>query len=80
MARSRKRWRERSALQRARLVIGGCIQIALLVTALRDIRRRSASEIKGSKRLWTALAFVNGIGPLAYFMFGRKKQDVASPL
>ena len=36
-----------------------------------DIRRRPAADIRGSKRVWTALAFVNFIGPLAYFRFGR---------
>jgi hypothetical protein len=50
----------------------GLIQVALLAAALIDIRRRSADELNGSKRLWTLAAFVNFIGPLAYFIFGRK--------
>jgi hypothetical protein len=57
----------------------GCGQLALLVAALTDIRRRPASEIKGGKRLWTALAFVNGVGPIAYFAFGRKRLRVEPP-
>jgi hypothetical protein len=34
-----------------------------------DIRRRPASQIRGSKRIWAATALVNsaGIGPLVYF-------------
>lgn len=69
----KKRWAKRTPLQRVRLIIGGIIQITLLAAALKDIRRRSATEIKGGKRLWTMLAFVNTIGPLTYFLFGRKK-------
>lgn len=48
-------------------------EIALLLTALIDLRRRPATEINGSKRLWTALAFVTFIGPIAYFVWGRKR-------
>jgi hypothetical protein len=50
----------------------GVIQFVLLVAALADIRRRPADKIKGSKRFWTAVAFVNFVGPIAYFLFGRK--------
>jgi hypothetical protein len=28
---------------------------------------------QGSKKLWVAAAFVNFVGPLAYFMFGRRR-------
>jgi hypothetical protein len=72
MARTKKRWRDYTPVQRMLIVLVGCIQVVLLVAALRDIHRRPASEIKGGKRLWTALAFVNTIGPIAYFAFGRK--------
>jgi hypothetical protein len=51
----------------------------LLVAALTDIRRRPASEIKGGKRLWTALAFVNGIGSIAYFAIERKRPGTEPP-
>jgi hypothetical protein len=40
-----------------------------------DIYRHPAEEIRGTKWLWSAAAFVNfmGIGPIAYFLFGRKR-------
>ena len=69
----KKRWKELSAPQKAGTVFLGVVQIALLAAALWDIRHRSEEEIVGSKRMWTALAFVNFIGPLAYFIFGRKR-------
>ena len=38
-----------------------------------DIYRRLAGEIRGNKELWTAAAFVNFVGPISYFVFGRKR-------
>jgi hypothetical protein len=67
------KWEDLSAEQKARIVIMGLVQITLLVVALVDIRRRPAHKINGSKALWTALAFVNYIGPISYFVFGRKR-------
>jgi hypothetical protein len=40
---------------------------------LLDLRRRPSTQIRGSKRLWAAAAFVNFVGPLAYFSFGRRR-------
>ncbi len=59
--------------QRIRTALGGLLKMLLLIAALRDIRRRSEEEINGSKRMWTAIAFVNYVGPIAYFIFGRKR-------
>jgi hypothetical protein len=52
-------------------------QFALLAAALVDIHRRPAEEINGSKWVWSAVALVNfmGIGPLVYFLFGRKRAE-----
>ena len=66
-------WSELSAGQRRGIVLAGVVQIGLLAAALFDIRRRPADQINGSKLLWTALAFVNFVGPIAYFIFGRKR-------
>lgn len=59
--------------QRIKTIVGGLLKMLLLMAALRDIRRRSEEEINGSKRMWTAIAFVNYVGPIAYFIFGRKR-------
>jgi len=68
----KKRWDELTAPQKAGFAFSGTLQIVLLAAALWDIHHRSEEEIAGSKRMWTALAFVNFIGPIAYFMFGRR--------
>ncbi len=69
-----KRWSDLTARQKASFVLRGVAQFALLAAALVDIYRRPAEEIRGSKWLWTVIAFVNfmGIGSFAYFLFGRK--------
>ena len=72
-----KQWQDLTDRQKRGIVLLGALQITLLVAALIDIRRRPADAINGSKRLWTAVVFINGIGPIAYFVFGRKRQAPA---
>ena len=72
-----KQWQDLTDRQKRGIVVLGALQITLLAAALIDIRRRSADAINGSKRLWTAVVFINGIGPIAYFVFGRKRQAPA---
>ncbi|MBX2998279.1 MAG: PLDc_N domain-containing protein [Caldilineaceae bacterium] len=68
-----KKWSELSTATRVRIILFGLIQVSLMIAALVDIRKRPAEQIKGSKKMWTALAFVNWIGPIAYFVIGRKR-------
>ncbi len=70
-----KKWSDLTPGQKAPFVLQGIVQFALLAAALVDIHPRPAEEINGSKRVWSAVAFVNfmGIGPIAYFIFGRKR-------
>jgi hypothetical protein len=70
-----KRWSDLTAKEKAPFVLRGVLQFALLVAALADIYRRPAGEINGSKWLWVAASFANfmGVGPIAYFFFGRKR-------
>jgi hypothetical protein len=74
---ARKKWSELGTGGRALIVVLGAVELVLLAAALVDIRRRPADQIRGSKRTWQALAFVNIVGPLSYFAFGRRR-DVAA--
>lgn len=71
--RKKRRWQDMSPKQKRRAGIRGVLQLALMIWTLRDIRQRDASQIKGSKRLWTIAAFVQPVGPIAYLIFGRKR-------
>jgi uncharacterized membrane protein len=50
------------------------IQLALLVTALLDLIRRP--QTRGPKWVWAlVILFVNIIGPIIYFVFGRVDEE-----
>ena len=69
----KKRWEDLSGAQKGAIVLTGVVQLGLLTAALVDIYRRPAEEIRGAKRLWTAAAFINYVGPISYFLFGRRR-------
>ncbi len=66
-----KRWHEIPFQQRIAMILLGIVQMTLLALALADIRRRPAEQIRGSKKVWTAVSFINFIGPISYLLFGR---------
>ena len=53
--------------------------MGLLAAALWDLAHRKPEEVRGDRRMWAGLVFINWIGPIAYFAIGRRKPD-ASPL
>jgi hypothetical protein len=71
-----RKWSDLSPRSR-RLIIGAAVAEGILKTAaLIDIKRRPASQIRGSKKVWAAaVVAVNSFGgaPLAYFVFGRRR-------
>jgi hypothetical protein len=69
----KKRWRDLSGRQRAGITGAGVVQLGLLAAALADLRRRPAKRVRGSKKVWFGVSFVNFVGPLAYFAFGRRR-------
>ena len=72
-SRRMQRWSDLSDTQKTFLRLGALVQIGLLIAAQIDIRRRPADQIRGKKVFWTAAVFVNFIGPISYFVFGRKR-------
>jgi hypothetical protein len=72
----KKRWADLSPLQKTCVIIGGTLQIGLLVAGLWDVAHRSADEVRGDRRMWVGLMFINWLGPLAYFAYGRKKSPL----
>ena len=69
----KQRWQDLPPVQRCLIVAGGAVQLSLLASALVDIWRRPRDEIRGPKRLWVGVSFINFIGPLSYFAFGRRR-------
>ncbi|HEY5260920.1 MAG TPA: hypothetical protein VIJ33_02310 [Solirubrobacteraceae bacterium] len=48
------------------------LEFGLKIAAARDIHRRHASQVRGSKSLWRIALLVNTFGPLSYFRWGRR--------
>jgi hypothetical protein len=69
----KKRWADLSAVQRTGVIVGATIQFGLLVAGLWDVAHRQDDEVRGDRRFWRGFMFVNWIGPIAYFAYGRKQ-------
>lgn len=69
---TKKRWADLSGSQKVGLFVAGCLQLGLLAAALWDLAHRNADELRGNRRMWFGLVFINWFGPLAYFTYGRK--------
>ena len=78
VTRKARRWEDSSSRKivgRAGLGMAqGIINLLLLVWAVRDLRHRPDSEINGNKKVWMLVAFATPIGPIVYFLFGRKRR------
>ena len=69
------RWSDLSDGSRRLIITATVAEVILKAAVIIDIRRRPASQIRGSKRMWiVAAVLVNsaGIGSLSYFVFGRR--------
>ncbi len=73
MVGKKKQWKDLSQTQRMAILLLGTLQVSLLAAALWDIYHRDQAEIDGSKAMWTAVSFFNFIGPIVYFVYGRKR-------
>lgn len=61
-----------SDARKALVLTAAAVQFVRLGAALWNLRRRDASLVRGPKRLWRGVVFVNWAGPIAYFTVGRK--------
>ncbi|MDN5790193.1 MAG: hypothetical protein L0H25_04900 [Micrococcales bacterium] len=50
----------------------GVVQLSLLGASHWDITHRDASELRGSKAKWRAISLISFVGPICYFLRGRK--------
>jgi hypothetical protein len=71
----RRAWGDLTPAQRTGIMLISIVQFALLAVALWDIRRRPAAEINGTKIMWTLLSLINFVGPISYFLMGRKRSQ-----
>lgn len=65
-------WSELSSRQKLAVTLSISAQLSPAAYAWRDLAQRPAEEVNGSKRMWAAIIAINFIGPVAYFMRGRR--------
>lgn len=70
---ARKTWKELSPTAKFGTITVAIVQLSLLVAAQRDITRRPAEQIRGSKAMWRVATLVNFVGPGSYFTFGVRR-------
>ena len=71
-----RKWSDLSSRSQRLIIIGAAAETVLKVAALADMKRRSASQIRGPKWIWApAVMLINSFGgaPIAYFVFGRRR-------
>jgi hypothetical protein len=71
---AKKKWSDLSQGTRRLIIVAGVAEASLKAAMLFDLKRRRADQIRGSKWIWTPLAFVNLVGPVSYFAIGRRRQ------
>lgn len=69
----KRRWGDLTERQRASTVVAGSVQIVLAAVAWADLARRPANLVNGPKGVWAAIIGVNFVGPVAYFVWGRRR-------
>jgi hypothetical protein len=70
-----KRWSDLDPRIQRFLVVAGTAEGVAKLAALRDLRRRRADQVNGSKKAWAlGLLMINGFGiaPATYFIAGRR--------
>ncbi len=68
---SKKPFNERSPARRLWAVALIVLSLGLVTAAERDIQRRPANEMRGSKLLWRLLC-LNALGAVGYLRWGRR--------
>ncbi len=68
-------WADLSTRSKRLIALGSGVQLALLIGALVDISRRPRAGLHGPRAMWIGISFINFVGPITYFVAGRKHGD-----
>ena len=71
--RRKQQWSDLSRRQQIAIVLGAIAELIMTTIALRDLARRPARMVRGSKFLWVPACFVQPIGPVLYLLVGRRR-------
>lgn len=69
---AKKQWSDLTPRQRRAVVVVGAAEVVLTTAALTSLARTPSTRIRGPKAAWVGACFVQPVGPLAYFVLGRR--------
>lgn len=72
----KRKWSELNGTQKSLILIGAGIEFALTTAALIDLARRPREGVRGTKPLWLGAFFIQPVGPIAYFLAGRRTPEL----
>ena len=72
-SRRKKRWSDLTVSQRTAILLGALAELIITTMALRDLVRRPAAQVRGWKPLWVLTFVVQPVGPVMYFLVGRRR-------
>ena len=75
MKSGKKKWSDMTTGEKVGVIVMASIQLALATSAWKDLAKRPASQVNGSKAVWGLVIAINYVGPIAYFVKGRKTAD-----
>jgi len=67
-----RQWSDLSRTQQRALMVAVAVQFTLAAAAWADLATRPADRVNGRKSVWAAIVGVNFVGPIAYFLRGRR--------
>ncbi|MEV1128423.1 PLD nuclease N-terminal domain-containing protein [Agromyces sp. NPDC049794] len=68
-----RNWSDLTSQEQTGLLVAASVQIALAAAAWTDLARRPSELVRGPKLVWAAIIAVNFVGPIAYFVLGRRR-------
>lgn len=72
MAHGKKSWSDLTPGQRRAAVVAAVVEAVVTGAALRDLARRRPDQVRGPKLVWRLCCAVQPVGPIAYFLVGRR--------
>lgn len=72
LAQIRNEFNDMSTVTRVSLIAGVLVEVAGKIASWVDLSRRPAEAVRGPKWVWALAQFINGLGPVAYWAFGRR--------
>lgn len=70
---AKKTWSDLTATQHRLVYLAAAAEAVVTATALRDLARRPAGAVRGSRGAWVLGFLFQPVGPLAYLAFGRQR-------